>query len=153
MHEVGEYLRDKALESNADLFGRSAFNRYYYAAYLSARELLQELDPKWAASSHKAIPDLMEGIVVDRLKAVAKRQGEHGIVNSAYKAASEIANVLRTAYAVRVVADYQPNNRVEFSNGTFKLVEHSAAEAASWARRVDTPKGTLLRLYRKLGIV
>jgi hypothetical protein len=153
MHEVGDYLRDKAIATNADLFGRSAFNRYYYAAYLSARELLQELNPKWAATPHKAIPDLLEGIVVDQLKAIAKRQGQHGTVTSAYKAASEIANVLRTAYAVRVVADYRPNNRVDFSNGTFKLVDHSVAEAASWVRRVDGPKGTLLRLYRSLGIV
>ena len=153
MIEVGDYLRDRAIVDDADLYGRSAFNRYYYAAYLSTRELLKQLDDTWARTGHKSIPELLEGSVVNRLKAVARKQGNPQAINSAYRAASEIANVLRTAYEVRIVADYQPDTLVVFHANTFKLVNHSAAEAERWASRVEAPKGTLLRLYRELGIV
>lgn len=44
MKVVGEQLHDWALQKKAqperDVFGRSAFNRFYYAAFLITREML-----------------------------------------------------------------------------------------------------------------
>jgi hypothetical protein len=153
MIEVGDYLRDKALRDEADPFGRSAFNRYYYATYLSIRELLRELNPDWGHVSHKDIPTLLEGKVVNPIKRAARRQRDMAAIHGAYAAAAEIANVLRTAYAVRIVADYEPEDAIIFHDGTFTLSNHGVGEAASWVGRVAAPKQKLRRLYRELGIV
>ena len=44
----------------ADAFGRSAFNRYYYAAFLSTRELLSMIERSWSGVPHSNIPALLE---------------------------------------------------------------------------------------------
>ena len=51
MQYVGSELERLALSdadpNNADLLGRSAFNRYYYAAFLITRETLGYMQPNW----------------------------------------------------------------------------------------------------------
>ena len=46
---VAERLSEIALaepvEEYADSYGRSAFNRYYYATYLITRDMLRQLNP------------------------------------------------------------------------------------------------------------
>lgn len=63
MKVVGDKLENFALgEKNIlskDLFGRSAFNRYYYAAFLVTREMLGELQNSWKATPHRQIPILL----------------------------------------------------------------------------------------------
>ncbi|MFP3541518.1 hypothetical protein, partial [Pseudomonas sp. SIMBA_044] len=58
----------------ANLYGRSAFNRYYYAAYLSVREMLQSGQPDYAGASHSDLPGLLEGAVLKRIKVEVRRQ-------------------------------------------------------------------------------
>lgn len=59
MQYVGSELERLALSdadpNNADLLGRSAFNRYYYAAFLITRETLGYMQPNWKGTQHANI--------------------------------------------------------------------------------------------------
>ena len=56
MKIVGEQLEswalDRKVETERDLFGRSAFNRYYYAVFLLTREMLGEFKASWKKTMH-----------------------------------------------------------------------------------------------------
>jgi hypothetical protein len=163
--DVADYLSDRAKKlggDEADLFGRSAFNRYYYACFLTVRDLLAKLDEAWARQPHSNIPDLLEGKVIKRMKESARQQHKAGIISEkrsksviheASSAASDIASVLKVAYSVRVTADYDPNQSVTLQQGTLWLIEHSDAEARNWKVQVEQRKSVLLRISKELGIV
>jgi hypothetical protein len=72
MRIVGDHLAEVAAKSgdatHFDLFGRSAFNRYYYSAFLSVRTALRTIDSRWATPSHQAVPAVLKGDVLARLK-------------------------------------------------------------------------------------
>jgi len=165
MHQVAEHLslQARALTGDdADAFGRSAFNRYYYATYLSVRELLASLDSSWETQPHSAIPNLLETTVMRLVRDQAKRMSksgllteakQHSLAKQAGRASSDIASVLRVAYGVRVVADYRPDQRVGFQHAEFRLAEHSQTEARKWKMRVDRSKGVLMNISKELGIV
>lgn len=165
MQQVAEHLCVEAKRlkgSDADLFARTAFNRYYYASYLSARELLARLNSQWTSQSHKGIPDLMERSLTDLVRRQAKKLAGKGLLTAAQQsnlvsqvnqASSDIASVLRVAYAVRVVADYKPELLVIFDVPNFTLDSHSDAEARNWKARVDRAKGIILNVTKELGLV
>lgn len=162
---VAEHLsiRAKALVGDdADAFGRSAFNRYYYATFLTVRDLLVTIDAVWSKVRHANLPGVLEKDLVKRIKDTAKRQRKAGalsdnreriLVKQALSAASEIASVLRSAYNVRVAADYEPSHSVVFNNAGFQLVQHSDGEARNWKARVEREKGILINISRELGLV
>lgn len=165
LHGVAEHLSMKAkvLDGDAaDAFGRSAFNRYYYATYLTVRELLALIDASWESQSHATIPDLLEGALLKRLKFEANKQERLGflakphemqLIKQATQASSAIASVLRSAYSVRVVSDYQPNIKVIFQGNGFSMLDHSDLEAKNWKKRVEREKGILINISRELGVV
>jgi hypothetical protein len=162
---VAEYLALRALGvagDDADAFGRSAFNRFYYAAYLSVRDLLIRIDDAWGRQSHKTVPDLLEQAVLHRMRQQAKKLAKTGVLTHARQqqinsqanmAAADIASILRGAYTVRVTADYAPEVRVTFISSGFRLENHSFDEARLWHDRIGKSKSTLLRISRELGIV
>ena len=49
-----------------DQFGRSAFNRYYYAVFLIVRDLMLEFNPRWSGS-HASIPGMLRASVHDEI--------------------------------------------------------------------------------------
>lgn len=166
LHAVGASLCDsaKSIQSDhdlADAFGRSAFNRYYYAAYLSVRDLLLLLNSDWLAK-HADAPGLVEKNVVDLIRAEARRQEKLGLISSAgcksicsqaAKSAAEIANTLRTGYKVRVISDYSPSQLVSFERNTFVLDAHTEGQARAWLKQVELHKGQLLHISKDLGLV
>lgn len=165
MHQVAEYLSSEAKHQNgadADAFARSAFNRYYYAAFLSVRDLLSSIDSKWGGLPHSGLPDILEKTLVERVRKQAKNlqktnviteSRQHALTKQASQASTDIASILRIAYNVRVVADYKPEQFVIFNHSDFELVKHTRAEARNWKLRVDQAKGTLLRISKELGLV
>lgn len=165
LHLVAENLSTTARGQNgavADAFGRSAFNRYYYAAYLVVRELLECFDADWGRQSHSSIPTLLEGALLKLIRNETKRQGKLGALREsdvgrlnrqAARAAAALAETLTTAYSVRVIADYEPKLAVEFKNGTFRLIDHTEGEAKAWLTVVSQHKGTLMQIGRELGLV
>jgi hypothetical protein len=165
LFEVAEFLSERARKSSADdadAFGRSAFNRYYYACFLSVRDLLAKMDDAWVRQGHSNIPDLLEGKLLNRIRVEAKKQHKvrmlndrrmNSIIREAGTAAGDIAEVLRLAYQVRVVADYDPGQSVIINKGTLWLANHSDAQAKGWMTKVEQRKGVLLNISRRLGIV
>jgi hypothetical protein len=165
MKIVGDHLTgvaaNRADVMECDLFGRSAFNRYYYGAYLIAREMLMQLDPAWARTAHSDIPDLLEGAVINKIRKEAKNQEQAGLLsktassslrNSAATAVTQLSQLLRSAYGVRIVADYDPGSQISRNGKILILVDHSTDEAKRWQGRATQATGTILNIWRRLGI-
>jgi hypothetical protein len=130
-----------------DDFGRSAFNRYYYALFLTVRELLSQFDPKWKDLPHASIPPLLLGQVLNGLKRRRKRSIRLGdsrgteLANQAIAAVRELESTMRRGYIVRVMADYNP--AIPVTKGTadrFSLGDTDITDAHEWpniARRLS----------------
>ncbi|AOW13145.1 hypothetical protein LPB72_07315 [Hydrogenophaga crassostreae] len=164
LHIVGTTLSDKAKSSDgdvADAFGRSAFNRYYYSAYLEVRDLLVRFDSNWDVS-HADAPNLVEKSLPEVVRRELKRQEKISAISRAQSqrissgvasAGSAIAEVLRIAYKVRVISDYRPEELVTFESATFHLDSHTEGEARAWLSFVEAQKGRILRFGKELGLV
>ena len=149
-------------DAEADAFGRSAFNRHYYATFLTVRELLVTINKAWATTPHAAIPVLIEKNLVARIKEAAERQvrshalgasRKSAIVSQAMSAASEIASVLKSAYTIRVAADYEPSHKIVFGASGIELDSCSIGEASRWYVRVEREKWKLIAISKELGLV
>lgn len=144
MERVAYHLQIKANScprgsDEFDLFGRSAFNRYYYAAYLAVRSMLGSLNETWSEMKHAKIPEVLTGEVLkkirrNRRKAISLKDVEATeICRKAEAAAHDLAKVMKNAYAVRVVADYNLNITVNADiHGRFQLYEVSITVAHGW---------------------
>ena len=161
---VGDKLRDLAIaesdESRIDLFGRSAFNRYYYATYLITRETLGLLRKEWAPTPHKGIPSLLRTtvtrVVTKELNRQEKGGGLHGgsatMRHEATQAASDLSNLLEIAYDLRVLADYEPAQRVNRKGKSLSLGGHSVEEASRWPQRALVNTKIIIRIWKQLGL-
>lgn len=74
------WAKEKDKETERDLFGRSAFNRYYYAAFLVTREMLGALRPTWRHTAHAAIPELLEAGLKKRLIGQIRRSRAKNLI-------------------------------------------------------------------------
>ncbi|HVC59305.1 MAG TPA: hypothetical protein VND19_02930 [Acetobacteraceae bacterium] len=147
MENVALFLQTKAISCppdshDFDLFGRSSFNRYYYAVYLHVRSLLGDLNGTWATAQHASIPELLTGQVLVKIKRQrlrAVRLGDNETVQICHRAASSanaLANLMREAYAVRVAADYHPDIPVvPDKRDRFRLNQVSVTTAHNWLAR------------------
>lgn len=166
-HEVATSLKKDAYlsksrnEELAIAYGRTSFNRYYYACYLSARDLVKQLLPG-TKFQHGEAPDLIEKNVVKLIKQKSQKQHKDGlisfgdnsrIITTTNQSAAEIARILKVGYLIRGIADYEPEVNVIFENDTFSLEKHTESEANSWLGSVDLHKGKILRNAKELGIV
>jgi len=165
MNKVGEKLQDWAVgsheENESDAFGRSAFNRYYYAAYLETRDMLSMLDPKWARTSHKDIPQLLKRTVTAVIRKEANTQRKAGLItggrasglcSTSNDAASELSNLLESAYDIRVVADYNPDIRVVKNGAKIELANEKLDSARTWKNRASIYTKQILKVWKELGI-
>ena len=150
MERVASHL---ALESTArpdtdeqDVFARSAFNRYYYAAYLEARKLLRNTVSRRDQVGHSAAPDMLKEKLRKRFvsltsskirsRAVPQARGEQQ-KSLAIDAIESLAKLLKEAYKVRCIADYEPEIPVSLDKNTHtqtKLSGHSLKSAREWAQ-------------------
>lgn len=165
MKLVGEKLENVASSESdlikKDLFGRSAFNRYYYAAFLITRELLGDLEPKWKKTPHKEIPELLQGAVrkpvIRRLKQDVKKDlithGELSALQSKLNiATNELANLLVQAYHVRKVADYEPENHISVNNKIIVLSSCKLTSANNWADRASAYCKDIRKVWKDSGL-
>jgi hypothetical protein len=153
---------EEPVEEHADSYGRSAFNRYYYASYLITRDMLRQLNPSWAGTPHSKIPDLLTGTVIGRVRKELRRQQKLGglrsgssksMLKEANTATSELSNLLKNAYEVRCVADYEPEQRILRNGRVIKLGEQTMEAARHWPNRVSAYTKTLIRIWRQLGLI
>ena len=121
MQLVGNELERLALsngdQESADLLGRSAFNRYYYAAFLITRETLGSMQTNWRGTAHAEIPNLLEIGLKKPARAAIRSQLRSGLLDKGDESrllsdlsatGSELAQLLRQAYDARILADYEP---------------------------------------------
>jgi uncharacterized protein (UPF0332 family) len=165
MRIVGDHLAEIAAKSGDatrfDLFGRSAFNRYYYSAFLAVRAALRKIDSKWTTPSHQAVPEVLKGEVLTRIKRqirtsqrtgqISANEGFH-LLRAAQTATSELSNLLSSARETRRIADYEPEQLVQRAGSVVTLAECSLDTAKYWERRVDMHAKTILRVYGHLGL-
>jgi hypothetical protein len=166
MKIVGEKL-ERAAQSEKDiltkdLFGRSAFNRYYYAAFLITREMLGELNLSWKTTPHKEIPNLLTtGVkkpVLKRLKMDARKdlitEGEKStLITKLTSATTNLSNLLGEAYDIRVIADYEPEIPIEGENNKLVLKNHKLTTANGWANRASAYCKDIRSVWRDSGLV
>lgn len=166
MRIVGDHVAKVAVKSGDveqfDRFGRCAFNRYYYSAFLAVRAALRKINSKWATPSHKDVPIVLKGDVLARLKHQIRKSQSNGqiteneglhLFHAAQTAASELSNLLSSARETRRIADYEPEQLVQKSGAVITLGECSLDTAKSWERRVETQAKTILRVYGELGLI
>jgi hypothetical protein len=166
MQYVGDELERLALShgdaANSDLLGRSAFNRYYYAAFLITRETIKsmQISPKFV--KHAEIPI----ILLDGLKKAAKprldKQVKAGLIDRGTHSrlltelnviGNELAQLLQHANDARVLADYEPEIKTERNGAVIKLKSYKLTTAKEWPSRASQLCGKLLKIWRDIGLV
>lgn len=145
MQKVGHYLQMEAKKVSADdrdQFARSAYNRYYYSAFLTVRMLIQKLKPEITRLPHKSYPDLLKNTIfheLNRALKIARKNNDNSLVGKIEKAknaARNLADQLEKANVVRVTADYYPESSVSFENAErFTLRGITITEAHGWSQQ------------------
>lgn len=164
MKVVADKLKEIALAADTDLkvdqFGRSAFNRYYYAAFLAVRKTLMEIDDGWARSPHKNLPKILTDTVFQSAKRIAIRLNKKRLLTKPEMAqillsikicVNDLSKILQSGYEARRCADYSPEDTVKRISGNLSLGNHTIHEAQSWPTRAEIKAGQLLKCWRQLG--
>jgi hypothetical protein len=140
-----------------DLFGRSSYNRYYYATFLRVREVLAQMRSEWGRMAHASLPEVLTAEVCRTLvkgRAKADKMGDMELVRQcsrAIKAAKELSSLMRASSATRVVADYHPEILVSFVHGErFTLNEIGITEAHQWPEKAQAWLGEIQDAWRQL---
>lgn len=162
MEIVAQHLQREAIRRNGiveerDFFGRSAFNRYYYATFLEVKTGLGRLNPVWGTISHASVPELLEGSIKDEFKkgqkkAMKLRDGEViGLCAKAISATNDLAKLMREGYMSRVTADYHPEIKVEFQGpNRFELNAVPVQNASDWLYRARPLIKTIVTTWMQL---
>jgi hypothetical protein len=161
MQVVADHLVAKAgsvsKSSERNLFARSAFNRYYYATFLTIRSTLAEIDPRWDEPTHASVPEILRETVVERFNRRVKKM--HVNRNEAEQtkargctAAKALADLLETGNEIRKIADYEPEQLVEFKNETAYLNGITSGSARQWCIDAQTRCRVLLNAAKQLGL-
>jgi hypothetical protein len=164
MKIVADKLSEIALQSDLDheidLFGRSAFNRYYYAAYLAVRKNLMEIKPEWAKAPHKNLPKILTSSINELAKRIAFNQKKKGsltaseksqIVTSIKTCGEQLSRILQRGDEARIYADYFPEKMVKRTPDDLSLHNCTLHEARSWPIHAERRAGQLLFSWRQLG--
>jgi uncharacterized protein (UPF0332 family) len=159
MEKVALSLQRTAVELRAqaddfDSFGRSAFNRYYYAAFLEIRSLIKEFNPNWRAG-HSTVPDVLKGSIEREIKIFRKkmlRGKDYDTIKVCDRAVASIAalsEMMNNAYAVRVTADYNPEIKIN-DEGTsrFSLGSTNITDAHRWLEEAKLHTNYIRRAWR-----
>lgn len=161
MEEVAIHLQQEATRRHdprhRDVFGRSAFNRYYYATFIPISRALASLKDEWNELPHGSVPEVIRGSVIRALKSGkqrANRLGDYATVTSCDRAIAfchELADIMETGYAVRVTADYHSEVPVDFSSGVdFRLNTVSVSIARQWPSRAAACSEVLTQTWRQI---
>ncbi|URQ90958.1 hypothetical protein [Pseudoalteromonas sp. SCSIO 43101] len=165
MQYVGSELERLALSdadpNNADLLGRSAFNRYYYAAFLITRETLGYMQPNWKGTQHANIPELLTTSLKKPAKHALTKQRRNGLITPGKESrlltelrttASELAQLLTQAYDARILADYEPEIKTIKDKNVICLQSHKLTTARQWPEQADRHCARLKRIWKEIGL-
>ncbi|UXI04691.1 hypothetical protein [Photobacterium sp. TY1-4] len=166
MRYVGSELERLALNdtdpNHADLLGRSAFNRYYYAAFLITRETLGFMKPNWKGTAHAEIPKLLENGLRKPAKAALTKQVRSGLLDRGDESrllgdlnatGNQLAQLLKLAYDARILADYEPEIKTTKDGGVIYLSTHKLTTARQWPSQAERLCAKLKRIWKEIGLV
>jgi hypothetical protein len=162
MKVVGDYLHQaaKTQQLEFDPYARSAFNRYYYACFLIAREMYARIHPGKGIPSHKQLPSVISTTLGKRIAKSARESARNGslsegqsrsISSTALTRSIDLANILNEGYQVRCTADYEPDVLVRRDGTKFHLGKTSLETAARWPDRAGSCASAILSVWRQLG--
>ena len=147
MHAVGHHLQIQAhsiLDGSRDMFARSSYNRYYFGCFLLLRSSLKDMNDGWLVQQHKAAGEMLTGKVKRELqnrKKAARKIGDWGTERKLFLAISalhELRKIMEEARAIRVIADYEPEIRVQFEGSKrFSLNGIEITRAHVWQERFE----------------
>ncbi|MDP5459573.1 hypothetical protein [Alishewanella sp. SMS8] len=165
MQYVGDELERLALgqgdETNSDLLGRSAFNRYYYASFLITRETIKsmQISPKFV--KHAEIPIILQEGLKKKAKPRLDKLVREGLMDKGTYSrlltdlnvvGNELAELLQHANDARVLADYEPEIKTERDGSVIKLKDYKLTTAKVWPSKARQLCGRLLRIWRDIGL-
>lgn len=161
MQQVAHHLQVRAIALHdsveRDLFGRSSYNRYYYATFLCVRAALVQMRSEWGRMAHASLPEVLTAEVckvLDKGRKKADKVGDMELARQcsrAIKAAKELASLMRESSATRVVADYHPEILVNFVHGErFTLNEVGITDAHQWPEKARAWLGDIQGAWRQL---
>lgn len=165
MKLVGDRLSVWALSQKDDsiqnMFGRSAFNRYYYSAFLVTRAMLAEFDSKWKKQNHSSMPELLTVHLKKRVKrsldnnvkAGVMTESERGkLLTTLVSSTAELSNLLLNAYSVRCVADYEPEELITIDGRVIKLQSEKITSAKRWPDKANGYCKSIQRVWKEAGL-
>lgn len=163
MKAVGKKLEDLALaerdEVLLDLYGRSAYNRYYYAAFLTVRDMIRKLDGEDKRIKHASISEILEGRIRKKLKSAIEKLERKGFLkkaeaaryrSSVHRATRSLSDVMKLAYDLRAVADYEPEVKVKMNSNVIYLEEYKLSRAQHWYDEANAYCLTLLAIWKEV---
>jgi hypothetical protein len=160
MRRVAEHLADQAMlasdKGERDVFGRSAYNRYYYSTFLLVRESLRRMQvlKEQDDIAHASIPQMFDGSIRGRLNKsrshAEKIQDRESvkIFSDALSAARNLAFLMNEARGIRTAADYHPEVGVIFSQQGFQLMSMEIDKARNWPNKAKAFLGPIERAWR-----
>ena len=166
MKYVGSELERLALNDadphHSDLLGRSAFNRYYYAAFLITRDTLGYMQSNWKGTPHAEIPILLDSALRKPAKNALSKQRRAGLITISDESrllrelkytAHELAQLLKLAYDARILADYEPEIKTTKNGNIISLKAHKLTSASQWPSQAERHCAKLKRIWKELGLV
>jgi hypothetical protein len=162
MQRVAYHLQTTAIGASVaerDAFARSAYNRYYYSVFLRCRKMMGEMNTQWSSLPHASYPEVLNGQIDKFFNNELKRARKQDDVQmqkeieSTRRAVKALAKIITNANAGRVVADYQPDQPVNFTSADrFSLNSIEVTEAHAWAAQVNTLCNTVATTWKKINV-
>jgi len=162
MRTVAQHLQVKALElrrqgGEFDVFARSAYNRYYYATFLVARECISGLDKNWSHLPHADYPKVIDGKIIKKITEARRKAvnlGDKDLIQTcqqAVYAARSLSLLMKSSSSVRVVADYHPDVPVSFDGSDrFTLAGVDITDAHQWPNRAKAYGTSIADAWRQI---
>ncbi len=159
--ELERLARINTDPNSADLLGRSAFNRYYYAAFLITRKTLGYMQPNWKGTAHAEIPNLLTTGLRKPAKAALKQQVKLGLLDKGDESrllgdlnatGNELAQMLTLAYDARILADYEPEVKTTKNGDIIYLKNHKLTTARQWPNQAERHCVKLRRIWKEIGL-
>lgn len=146
----------------AGAFGRSAYNRYYYACYLDIRVFVSGINSKWGGLNHSEVPTFLTGAVNNKISLELAKSEKLGMFSKGifqskkslvHTSLSNMASVMSKAYTIRCTVDYEPDVHIEFVKDTFLIDKTPVASVRDWLRVITIEKSKVMYIMKEIGLV
>ncbi|NIH19348.1 hypothetical protein [Morganella morganii] len=146
----------------ADAYGRTAFNRYYYACFLNIREFVSNFDSNWAKVKHAGVPELLRISVNKKIVVELKKSERIGDITSReYQSKKSIilssldamASTMSMAYIIRGIVDYEPEIKMIFKENGFTINSQTVASAKGWLQTINSESSKITKIMKEVGFV